>query len=294
MKTDGLSLMESEIRTMREKLETLNSQIRELIGERDQRNEKFSEFIKEAKENKELRNEINSKIRDEIESKKKALERIRELNQKMGELKKQKEEIYANLEKNKVRPRNPATLKKEIEGLEWKLETTVLPLETEKKLVESIRQKRKLLEPSQGVDTIKKEMKRIFDEKAREKESLTDYNKRIDEVREESGKYHERMLYAYKRASEIKKEADIYHKQFVARKEERDNLYKEYRELIDRKHEMTAKLKEDKIRKQVEDRRKRDELMRMKAEKIFEEFKKGKRLSTEEFRILQEGDLSDR
>jgi phosphoserine phosphatase len=79
--------------------------------------------------------------------------------------------------------------------------------------------------------------------------------------------------------------------QFIKKKEERDNIYKELRELKDRKNEIAVKLQEDKIKKQVEAIKKREELMKMKAEEIYEEFKKGKKLNTEEFRILQEGGL---
>jgi hypothetical protein len=55
VKTNELSVIENQIRQLREQLETQNARIRELIEERDKRNEKFSGFIKEAKENKKLR-----------------------------------------------------------------------------------------------------------------------------------------------------------------------------------------------------------------------------------------------
>lgn len=283
--------MENQIRTLRNGLETLNSGINSLIKERDQYNEKFSEFIKEAQENKRQRDEINERISEDVELRKEALVEIRKLNKRLSALKQKGESIYQSLEKNSLELRNPGAIQKEMEELEWKLETSVLSLERENKLVESIRQKKKLLEPCQIIEDIRKEMKGIFREKDGIKQKLNEYSKRINGVQEESKKFHERMLYAYKRANEIKTEADSYHQQFIKKKEERDKVYKDYKEILDRKNEITNKIREDKIKKQVEAIKQRDKLMKNKAEKIYEDFKKGKRLNTEEFRILQEGGL---
>jgi uncharacterized coiled-coil DUF342 family protein len=291
VKTDELSVMENRIRALRHELETLNSEINVLIKERDLRNEKFSEFIKEAQENKTLRDEINDQIKEDVALRKEALSEIRKLNKRLNALRKKRNDINQYLEKNNLELRNPGAIQKEMEQLEWKLETSVLSLDKENKLVELIRQKKNLMEPCQNMDTIRKEMKEIFRAKDKIKEKLNQYSEKINEVQQESQKYHERMLYAYKRANEIKADADSYHQQFVKKKEERDKVYKDYKELLDRKNEIVNKIQEDKIKKEVEAIKKRDKLMKTKAEKIYDDFMKGKRLNTEEFRILQEGGL---
>jgi phosphoserine phosphatase len=151
-----VSAIETQIRSLRNQLDTLNSEIRELIKERNERNKKHSEFIKEGKENKDKRDEINAQVKKEIELRREKLAEIRKLNTELSTLKTQRDEFYSEVEKKGLKVHNPIILEKEIEKMEWKLETTVLSMKNENKLVESIREKRKVLKYSEKIDNIRK------------------------------------------------------------------------------------------------------------------------------------------
>ncbi|MFQ6087459.1 MAG: coiled-coil protein [Candidatus Methanofastidiosia archaeon] len=284
-----LIALEKEAKEIKKKIDSINNEIFKIIRERDSLNRKFSDLIKEGKENKEKRDKINEVIKKMKEPKLEKLEEIKTINQKMEELKLDREKILNLLKTKKLSyERDPEALKKKIDEMEWRLQTTVMSISAEKKLLEKIKDMNKQYIDSKKIFEINRELKGLFSKRKELKEKIKKLTDEISGKALESEKFHERMGYAFDRATEVKKQADSKHQGFLERRRKIDELYKKYKEILLKMNEISVKISEEKIEKTLEKMRRKEEEMKKQADEIMEKFKKGEKLSTEEFLILQE------
>ena len=182
-------------------------------------------------------------------------------------------------------------LKKEIDMLEFKQQTEVLTPPKERQLVDNIakltdelRRKKEQLEGSGELKSLLEKAQILRDEAA------VHHNK-VKEYAESAQQYHDKMIVIFKEADKIRAESDAAHKEFVKAQEAADEQHrlfiqsqKEIRELnkviigLKRK---TKESKEESIREQT----------KKEAEEVYNQFKLGEKLNTEDLMLLQRSGL---
>jgi len=280
--------------SLEQKIGKLNQELAPLKEERNRLN-------LEAKKWAEKRNNIHEQIKD-LRTKASDLKGKRDnLNEKVQELKslrdqartKRKEKHAQTLKlKEKVRSlteRKPSqsmhTIQREIEKLDWKIQTTSLPVKEEEMLINQVRQLETQLLIHKQIERTKKELVEVrTEEKALETEAKA-YHEKLSELAEQSQKLHEEMLENLNKAHSLKVEADITHQKYVEIKQQAQNLHQKCVELLDKIKTIEKELQEVEEKKQV---KRQHELLKELEEKALEKLKRGEKLTWEEFKILAE------
>jgi len=244
---------------LNEQIKTLRAEILELKGERDKLNEKVKEL-------KQQREETKTEIREKIEE-------LRKLNQEVKAFSKKKPS------------RSFQTLQKEVEGIEWKIQTTPLSLQEEKELVERVKQLETQLNILRKLDQLNQKILELRAElKALETNSKL-YHEKLIEAAQESQEIHKRMLEKIGEAKKLKIEADNLHKLFLQTKEKARPIQEEMSAISNQIRQLREEIREEDER----EKKKREEALREELERqAREKLKRGEKLTWQEFQLLAE------
>ncbi|MCC7568277.1 MAG: hypothetical protein PHW58_04575 [Candidatus Methanofastidiosa archaeon] len=287
-----LGTLKKSHQELRETCEAFKIEIDDNIKKRDENNTLFKELLGQLKEAKEERDAANEKV-----SEYKALrdEKRKELSILKDEMKAIKKEFTGNSDSSSP---NPFQLQKRIDEMEWKLETSVLPLKEENKLITQITTLRKELETTKFSKEIKDKIKTLRDQITALRKEIDQLHEKVVEFSQESAKYHERVTYFSQRASETKKTADKAHQEFLSKKSQLNSIYAQMRETRDQmnKHrgkitEKKAETKAKRIKEKEKETKKIMDQINDQAKDLYDRFIRGEKLSTEEFKILQESNF---
>ncbi|MBN1762039.1 MAG: phosphoserine phosphatase [Methanomicrobia archaeon] len=284
-------------------LEELEERRAEIIKKAEEYKLRRTELNTEASKWAELRDELNGRIKEAVEKAKEFKQQreeyealIADKKVKRGELNRKASSYYLMVEKQRKRNDMQSIqaferLRERIAELELRQQVEVLSKDKEKKLVAKIT-----------------ELRREFDRMEKELEKdrkLTELLKKAQKYRVESDTYHEeviehvrlshechsKMVECFKEADRIREKADEAHRLFIEAQEEADEAHKRYiRYLRDMKDfdrvisGLRRKIREDwGFRERMEARKK--------AKGIYEKFKDGGKLSTEDLLMLQRSEM---
>jgi uncharacterized coiled-coil DUF342 family protein len=235
-----------------QRVKKLRSELRNAKKKRDEENKSVQELKKK-------RDEINKKIKAKVD----------ELNKLQGSIDNTKKSIGSGFRE----------AKKELERLEWKVQTDVLNVKQEEKMVRKIAELEETVGSSEEFFEKRKGFRTII--------------KELDALRKEAQKYHEQML-QHAKASEVYHDSvqDIYKKIKVLEPEQKeisDKIRQAKRE-ADEAHKLFreefTKVKGVEIAARETSHKEKVNEMRKKANQLMSEFKSGKKLTTEELQII--------
>ena len=134
-KTKKIEEMNQKLSALKEQNDRLNFEMKGWIEKRDKLNQQFRDLRSEILKLKGERDKLNEKVKDLKQQRDDARERSQEIVTEMREL------SQKIIELNRGKPsRAYQTLQKDFENIEWKIQTTSLSLQEEKKLVEQVKQ----------------------------------------------------------------------------------------------------------------------------------------------------------
>ena len=223
----------------------------------------------EVRELKRKRDELNSQIRE-----------------KVAEIKKLIEENKGALETYDRRS-SPGALQKQVELLEFKLETQPMGFEAEQKLTKKIKELKKQyteLKAKTGAAEIVHEKSREIDHLKRE---ANRYHRQVQEHAQQSQSKHEALLTESKEIDELKKEEEARYQEFLAEKRLYTEVSQRLKEALaamqtfkDELSKQNVKLKEDQHREEMKSLKER-------AKEAEEKVRTRKKLTTEDILALQ-------
>jgi len=300
-----MSEVEEQLKLLEEKRELLKALQKELYEERSKRDEMnvkvkmlstqirdkrdlLTNKLGELNKLKEKKREILDKIRD-IRSKE------RELISKMTELKTLRRENRKKLKSllPLVKSRkSEEELREELEKLEWTYQTTPMSLEEEKEYVRKIDRITFMLQVMERCKCIKAEIDKITKEidelsleldclrreRAKLSEELTKIRGVMSEKFEEIKSLREEISKLISQRNTLKEEADRYHKNYV-------NLLLKINEVKEEIERLELLIRAFRIAKSLKERKKK---LKARAEEIYERYKRGERISWDEFKLLLE------
>ena len=296
----------SDIATLNQQLDSLDKQAdearvetRKLIEKRDKFNEQFKQLRQETRELKAERETINEKVhalksqRDETRT---------TIHEVIEEIKAAREKIAGF--KKKTPKRNHSDLKKELEDIEWKIQTTSLDLKEERKLIENVKELETQLS---AYKKIEQQLKKIADlEQGLRKldETGDKLHTELSALAQKSQETHQKMLAKIDEAKKIKTEADSLHQTYLQARENAKQLNEERRKLAEQKRKLQDSQNRfyESQRRLNETQRHQDEAARKTAEQALKEklesearekLQRGEKLSWGEFQLLAEDDESE-
>jgi len=256
----------------------LNEKTREWADKRDQLNSQVRKLIEEANGRRETRDKLNAEVREVKVKRDEWNRKFNEFSDKVMDLKREK------------MPRSGLSIKKlktELRALEKRHMTSVLTTEKERALVEEIGTL------SNRIKTMEKEMEQFTEVKVAEKDArdakdnAEGFHKQVSELAEKAQAEHDAMLKLYEEADRLRKEADDAQEKFIEAKLTADEEHREHIEHIRQVHDFDKIISgiRDKTRKARKE--KDDDSVKKEAEMIFDKFKSGEKLSTEDIMVLQ-------
>jgi len=276
------------------KIEELNHQLAALKQERDKLNN-------EARVWAERRNAIHEQIktlrgearnlrekRDAINQKVKELKGLREQaksqqKEKRAQITKAKERMHVVM--GKKPSRRMADIQKEIDSLEWKIQTTSMPVKEEKVIVDQVR----ILESQRAVHRQLQELKNaLFELQTEEKAFATRaklHHETLAELAEQGQRFHEQMIESMTKVQSLKSEADAAHQKYVEFRQKASEAHQKVLELLQQINSLKQEIQQKEEEQQAQ---KRQELREEALKKAHEKMKRGEKLTWEEFKLLGE------
>jgi len=276
------------------KIEELDRELNALKQERDKSNNEASAWAEKRNaihdQIKTLRAEAKSlkDKRDDINQKVKELKGLREQarseqKEKRAQILKVKEKMRVIMEKKPSR--SLVDIQKEIESLEWKIQTTSMPVKEEQVLVDQVR----ILESQRAIHMQLQDLKNILVENQTQEKAWAIkaklHHKTLAELAGQGQKFHEHMLESLTKAQNLKSEADAAHQRHVEFRQKANEAHQKFLKLL----QQINSLKQEIQKKEEEQQAKRQrELREETTRKAHEKMKRGEKLTWEEFKLLAE------
>lgn len=276
LKEKKAQLVEERERSKQERND-YNSKNAELSLRRDELNKKVRSSIEEAQKCKELREKYNKGVRSNRSKREELKKRINRVQSKMNKLR----------EKNNL-SHGPTVdeIKREIDTLEFKQQTNVLKINKERQLIDKIASLRVEYNEKKRELEKNKELKALMEEERVLRAKIFECHKKVIENVKLAQEYHDRMITYFREVDRVRKEANEAHREgLIAQKyadEAHRRLIKYEREIRDFENVI-----ESLQRKTIGVGYGERIASRRKAEQVFNQFKHGEKLSTEDLLLLQ-------
>jgi phosphoserine phosphatase len=257
---------EAEISKVADEREEFNKVAREQRKIRDELNASLKENLNKAIEYRNERNEINKEVEAAKKARNEANNKIKSLEWNSGK-------------------RNKVKIENEIKKIDKIIETRVLDIKKENQLVKNANDLRKQLMEIHEDESVKAEADEL------RKKSEEEHEKVI-ELSEKAQAAHEEMLKYFRKTDDIRTAADEAHKNFIEARRNASAKHEEFKAILSDIHVINKKLGSNKPKRRKSDNKgssgsnkNREEKQR--AQEIFEKFKQGGKVSTEEILLLQ-------
>jgi len=277
-----INAIEKEVRIWRKKREELNSQVIEKSKIRNQLNIETKTLIKNANEEKKLRNEKNTKIA-ELKLQKQIIDFEIKENEKHFESAESKLETVVIPKNMNSQIRN---LQKEIKDLEWRLQTQTFNIEDERRLVDKISLIDQKMEGLSEFKNLSKEKVAALNKLRKFRRDLRKIIKEMNLLVKDSRNHHKNMLESFEKANNSRKQADTIHSEIQKIKAQADLIHSEYVEKIKTKRILTERIRVYAQKEKEEQQEKVKEIKKEKTTIALQKSKDGKKISFDEFKSL--------
>ena len=273
--------LQTEVHAKRTGLKQLDDQKEALFKERNALGKQISEFIRQIKPLREERDTLTNEVKALKDERAKLTKHIQE---KIGVFK----------EPPPFKPtatgESPHRLRKEIERLEYKIETEAPSFDKEKQLMKAINELRKKLKNAEHANTAWKASKEISSDIDTAKKSADTTHDQIQQKAKLSQEKHEQMVKLSKHIDELKEQEKKLNAQIDLKKKEIEELLKPFdeqrKELNELRKKAGLEVEEEGKRKEHTKKKKLSDLRKEVEDKI----KNKQKLTNQDLLILQSSD----
>lgn len=267
---------------LKEKRNQLHLKSKKLADERDSLNSKVREMRNKISEHKKNRDELNERVRH-------AKEQRNKLNKSYSDIKKQIELLLR--ERMSSSGTNIHELKKQLRTLENEQMTQPMSPQKEKKFIEMISEIHSKIKEHENRLNKDPKLKKAIEEEKILKQKAEKQHDSVEKLATRAQEEHEGMIELIKQLDNLVKKVNTIQETIVMTKIEADTVHKEFITCVDTIHDLERKIsagqeKKRKAKKAVEATSAQKE-----ANEIFERFKRGEKLSTEDLMALQKAGL---
>ncbi len=260
--------LNAEARSWANKRDEHNSQVRELVNTANEHRKKRDEYNEAVQRHKKARDEATL----EAETAKGALEDLKRARMPKG-------------------GRPVHMIKKDIERLEFEQQTKVLTTPKERALIEQLQALYAELRQKESAYKADPELREALEKYEAARDRAEKAHQKVAETAEKAQAEHESMVNLFGQSDKIRKEADKLQEKFVTAKLEADRVHKEYIDVVNRIHEIEKEVQTIRTGVSDEVRAEAQQVADAAAEAVYERFKKGEKLSTEDLMVLQKAGL---
>lgn len=260
--------LESELTDLKNVRDKMNEETKAFRKERDELNQKLKDTLKIALDKRNTRDEINKEVHENKELRNQCNEELKKVEWNSG-----KKEI--------------SNIQAEINKIDKTIQTKVLDIRKENELVKRVSDLTKQLKKIQSEEEEEKTATQL-----KEKSEL--YHQKVVELSDKAQAVHEEMIEYFNKIDGIREEADGKHQDFINSRNAATAKHEEVKAKLSEIRKVNKFMDQAKSQsrgRKSEDKADNDLKEKEEAEEIFQKFKDGKKLTTDEFLLLQKYDI---
>ena len=260
--------LESELTDLKNVRDKMNEETKAFRKERDELNQKLKDTLKIALDKRNTRDEINKEVHENKELRNQCNEELKKVEWNSG-----KKEI--------------SNIQAEINKIDKTIQTKVLDIRKENELVKRVSDLTKQLKKIQSDEEEEKTATQL-----KEKSEL--YHQKVVELSDKAQAVHEEMIEYFNKIDGIREEADGKHQDFINSRNAATAKHEEVKAKLSEIRKVNKFMDQAKSQsrgRKSEDKADNDLKEKEEAEEIFQKFKDGKKLTTDEFLLLQKYDI---
>ena len=295
-----------QIEKIKKQIVEANNQIKKFVEKRDQLHEKTRKSREEISQIKAERDALNEKVKLLKEQRNLVraqatpiMEEVKDIDEKIAELKK------------KVPRVSQRELQEELDAIEWKISTTSMDMQEEKRLVGEVKELELQLKGYKKIDKRNKKIKELITQRKTIDAQADVFHQELTDSAKKSQELHSRMIEKVNAVKKDRAEADSLHQAFIKAKEQNALWYEQIKALMDQNRGIRvvsrqfdlAKRKEEDAKRQAEQAKWREEQAQRAVkekeikEKIGAEAKeklsRGEKVNWEEFQLMAGNEEDD-
>jgi uncharacterized coiled-coil DUF342 family protein len=269
-----------DLSRIKDELRVLLIQKKEKADKRDVLNIRAKEQRKKNASIREKRDSLNKEVQE--------LKQFRKESQLELATKREKaSRIHDFLEQNrkKTKVNSPKKIQKNIDELEWRIQTTSLKPQDERSLIDQVRKLETQLFTNKKIQEKEQELENLLDDINDSKAESMIYHKRILELAEKSQEYHLMFCENIEKTKAIQLEADEKHNEYLTVTQRIDALHKQRIDLLSQIKTLKIQINQANEKRKIELENK---LSRELEVTSVAKLEKGEKLTLDEFKILAE------
>jgi uncharacterized coiled-coil DUF342 family protein len=267
---------------LKDKRNQLHDKSKKLADERDTLNSSIRDIRNRISDHKKNRDELNERVRH-------AKEQRNKLNKSYNESKKQIEAIER--ERSSAAGSNINILRKQLRSLENEQMTTAMSPKKEKKIIEVISVIHAKIKEAEDQLNKDPKLKKAMEEEKIIKQKAEKQHDLVEKLATRAQEEHESMMNLIKQLDNQVKKVNSIQETIVMTKIEADRVHKEFIECVDKIHDLEREVSSTQEKKRKTKKAAELTTAQKEADEIFERFKRGEKLSTEDLMALQKAGL---
>ncbi len=288
-----------QIEKIKKQIIEANNQIKKFVEKRDQLHEQARKSREEINQIKAERDALNEKVKSLKEQRNLVraqatpiIEEVKAIDEKIAELKKNVPRV------------SQRELQEELDAIEWKISTTSMDMQEEKRLVGDVKELELQLKGYKKIDKKNQKIKVLITQRKTIDAQADVFHQELTDLAKKSQELHTRMIEKVAAVKKDRTEADSLHQAFVKAKEQNALWYEQIKALMDQSRGIRvvnrqfdlAKRKEEDAKRQADQAKWREEQAQRAVkekeikEKIGAEAKeklnRGEKVNWEEFQFM--------
>ncbi len=264
----------------------------ELLAQKREYEKKLSQLTKErddlneeARSQRQIRDDLNASIKENLSKAIEYRDKRDKTNVEVKKYKKLRDETNNKLKAMEWESgrRDIINIEKEIKKIDKTIETNVLDIRKENELIKKVQDLSKQLQGMHQDEKVQKEAQEL-------KELSESYHSKVVEFSDEAQITHEKMLEYFQKIDGIRTKADEAHNKFIEIKNSASEKHEEVKESLGQIRKINKRLDKVRAKKRNFDNEatsKKNKKEKEHAMDIYQKFKDGKKLNTDELLLLQ-------
>jgi uncharacterized coiled-coil DUF342 family protein len=274
--------LQEKANDLKEKRNQLHKKSKQLADERDTLNSSIRDIRNKISDHKRKRDELNERVKH-------AKEQRNILNKSFTEVKKKIDDLERK--RSSTTGANLKNLKKQLRILENEQMTQIMSPKKERKLIEVISGLHSKIKEQEDKLNKDPKLKKALEEEKIIRQKAEKQHDSVEKLATRAQEEHENMIQLIKQLENTTKRINEIQELIVMTKIEADTVHKEFIECVDTIHNLEREISATQEKKRKTKKAEEATIAQREASEIFEKFKRGEKLSTEDLMTLQKAGL---
>ena len=274
--------LQEKANDLKEKRNQLHKKSKQLADERDTLNSSIRDIRNKISDHKRKRDELNERVKH-------AKEQRNILNKSFTEVKKKIDDLERK--RSSTTGANLKNLKKQLRILENEQMTQIMSPKKERKLIEVISGLHSKIKEQEDKLNKDPKLKKALEEEKIIRQKAEKQHDSVEKLATRAQEEHENMIQLIKQLENTTKRVNEIQELIVMTKIEADTVHKEFIECVDTIHNLEREISATQEIKRKTKKAEEATIAQREASEIFEKFKRGEKLSTEDLMTLQKAGL---